>query len=616
MTTLRPYQREALDYVYGHWDSDSELGAMLVMSTGTGKTRTALQLVVDAIERGDRVVWLAHRSELLDQPMRDLAKTWPQHSNKGGVVQADRNAADAPVVFASIDTLRTKGRRDLVLAHGPIGVLVVDEAHHSMAKSHRKVIDAMTGPDTVLLGLTATPDREDGADLGEHWEIVFSYGLIDAIRGEFLVPPFAVVQRLANLDLSKVSGRRDYDDAALGRELLLAGIVEHTVKQMGQPHVCEELPDRQRKKEIAARGRSAMVFTATVQQAKLTAAALREAGWTARYIYADTHKDERKRLLRQFRAGHLEILCNAAVLTEGTDLPRASVIVLARPTKSWSLAIQMIGRGLRLAEGKEDCMILDLAGATDEHNLVSAPVLIGGSRCPKSPNGIHQFEPMRDSVKGICVHCERKIPCYQALVEGGAGLHVWFDDDEGDGMRRCRICRRAQCEGSNDGRHNWVPFEDFKVICMDCDMELPDPHASMIGARKKPEDIRVQRLVFPQLRPETWAVDIADHGLFFAVRDGEGWRSYWVKKGGRIARALSREPITIEQVKEFASSLLRRARRYHNSTAGVSLKQKEYAHRLGVTLDRIETAGGAELHLSWSLARKRALALGLAKEAT
>lgn len=614
MSTLRPYQREALDHVYEHWDSDSDLGAMLVMSTGTGKTRTALQLVVDAIERGDRVVWLAHRSELLDQPMRDLAKTWPQHAAKGGVVQADRNAADAQVVFASIDTLRTKKRRDLVLSHGPVGVLVVDEAHHSMAKSHRKVIDAMTGPDTLLLGLTATPDREDGADLGEHWEIVFSYGLVDAIRDGFLVPPFAVVERLANLDLSKVSGRRDYDDAALGRELLIAGIVEHTVKQLGCPHVCEELPDRERTKEINPKGRSGMVFTATVEQARLTAAALREVGWTARYICAETPPIERRRILRAFRVGDVFWLCNAAVLTEGTDLPRASVIVLARPTKSWSLAIQMIGRGLRLNDGKEDCMILDLAGATDEHNLISAPVLIGGSRCPKSPNGIHQFEPMRDSVKGFCVYCERKIPCYQALAEGGAGLHVWLDDED-DGARKCRVCRRAQCEGSVDGRHNWVPIEDFKRVCIDCDLELPDPHASMIGVRQKPEAIEVKRLVFPRLRPEIWAVDIADHGLLFAVRDGDGWRSYWVKKGGRIARALSRDPIRTEQVREFASSLLRRARRYHNSTARVSLKQQEYAHRIGASLDSIDTAGGAELHLSWSLARKRALALGLAQEA-
>lgn len=614
MSNLRPYQREALDHVYEHWDSGSELGAMLVMATGTGKTRTALQLVVDTIERGERVLWLAHRKELLEQGLEDLSKSWPQHASNGGIVQAERNAAGAAVVFGSMDTLRSKKRREVILAHGPIGLVVVDEAHHSMAKTHRTVITAMVGPDTLLLGLTATPDREDGADLGEHWEIVFSYGLLDAIREGYLVPPFAVVKRLANLDLSKVSGRRDYDDAALGRELLLAGIVEHTVKQMGEPQVCEELPDRQRKKEITARGRSAMVFTATVEQAKLTAAALREAGWTARYIYAETPKDERKRLLRQFKAGDLEILCNAAVLTEGTDLPRASVIVLARPTKSWSLAIQMIGRGLRLYEGKEDCMILDLAGATDEHNLVSAPVLIGGSRCSKSPNGIHDFHPMAKSVKGFCVHCERKIPCYLALADGGAGLHAWFDDED-DGMRKCRICRRAQCEGSTDGYHHWVPFEDFKRICIDCDMEIPDPHASMIGARRKPEAIKIQRLVFPQLRPEIWAVDIVDHGLFFVVRDGDGWRSFWVKKGGRIARALTRQPITMEEVREYAGDLLKRARRYHHSTARVSLKQREYAHRLGVTLDGVDDAGHAELRLSWSLARKRALALGLAQEA-
>ena len=117
------------------------------------------------------------------------------------------------------------------------------------------------------------------------------------------------------------------------------------------------------------------------------------------------------------------------------------------------------------------------------------------------------------------------------------------------------------------------------------------------------------------MRPETRAVDIADHGLLFVVRDGEGWRSYWVKKGGRIARALSRNPLSEDEVREFAADLLKRARRYHHSQARPSPGQVQYADRLGISLAGFKTAGHAELELSWQHARKRLLALNLAEEA-
>ena len=185
---------------------------------------------------------------------------------------------------------------------------------------------------------------------------------------------------------------------------------------------------------MSARGRSCLVFTATIDQARRTAEALREAGWKARHVSGKTPKSERRRLLAAFQRGLIDVLCNAAVLTEGTDLPRASCVVFARPTRSWSLFVQCVGRGLRLFDGKEDCFVLDLAGATEDHSLISAPVLIGGSRCPKSPNGNHDLHPAENPQEGAkCSHCGKKVPCGVNL-----GAHTY------DKHHKCSGCGRPQ----------------------------------------------------------------------------------------------------------------------------------------------------------------------------
>lgn len=612
----RPYQRQAQDAVYRHWDTDPSVGAMLAMATGVGKTETALQIVADFLAAGERVVWLAHKVELLDQPMSRMSRWFPNVAPLCGVVQANRDASTSQCVFGSVDTLRKDKRMSALLVQGQPDLIVVDEAHHSTTPTYRKVLAALRGPETVMLALTATPERDDGADLSEVWEIVFSYSIVDGLAEGYLVPPYAVVDRLPNLDLSKVSGRRDYDEGELGRELLLQGIVEHTVKSMQETHLCERLPDREASRLICARERSAIVFTASVNQARQTAEALRGAGWKARYVYADTPKDDRRRLIAGLNDGQIAVLCNAAILNEGTDIPRCGVIVLARPTKSRPLFVQMLGRGLRPFDGKEDCMILDLAGATGVHSLISAPVLIGGSKCAKSPNGIHDFQPVDNDVRGQCSHCNAKVACFVALQESGKGQHLWSDDDPE--ARRCRHCNRKQCTSSSDGRHNWVPFEDFKQICMDCDLEISDPHAGMVGKKPSRDTAKAEWMTLPNLNPETWCVDVGKHGYLFVVGDREAaeWTPYWLKKGARIPRALSRGPIAADLVRTYANDLVRRARRFDwGSGKPPTFPQQQRASDLGIDLSRCRGTGEASKEISRAHARSRVIATGLAEEA-
>lgn len=577
---FRPYQIEAQEAVRDAWmlSLPGDPHPMLVLATGTGKTETALGLVLEAAERGERVVWLAHREELVDEPLARLVRNWPEVGKRGGIVRAERDEYHRQLVFASIPTLATNAARlERLIATGGVDLLVVDEAHHSPSRSHSAVIERLLEGGGRALALTATPDRDDGLDLSTWWEIVYAYGIVDAIDDGWLVPPYSAVSRLPNLDLSQISGRKDYDDAELGAALLAAQVVEHTVEAMGRAHLARRLPDGDDERELTARGRSTIVFTATIEQAELTAAALRAAGWSARAISGETPKDQRRRLLRAFKAGEVEVLCNAAVLTEGTDLPRASCLAFARPTRSHTLFTQMVGRGLRLfglpkthaannahhleykaVGGKAECLVIDLAGATEEHSLVAAAVLIGGSRCNGSPNGLHDFVA-KGATAGACTWCEKKIACLEAALAGGTGGHEWDPD------ARCKHCGVAQCPESPTGRHAWTPDFNGEVprrACSWCPAVVADPLGSMVGPRKKREDEDPAPAAWLRLRslqPTTVAVHLDRHGSLYVVEVDDGFRPYWVPKRGRRARPITPRPVAGDDVRALVDDIVRRA---------------------------------------------------------
>lgn len=601
----RPYQIEARRAYDAH---TGEGGALLVMATGTGKTATALWLCMDVLERGGRVVWLAHITELVQQPLDTLARWWPHV--RGGIVQGRRNDVDAPLVFGSVNSLVRGDRLTRILEHGAPELVVVDEAHHSPSRTHTRCIEALTEGGARLMGLSATPERDDGADLSETWEIVYSYDIVAGVADGYLVPPYATVARLSDLDLSAVhSTRRDYDDGELGRALLLAGIVEHTVAQLGQAHAARRLVGEGPPKLMRTDDRAWLVFTATVEQAQRTSDALREAGWRSRCVSGKTSKGDRKRLVNAFRRGELDVLCNAAVFTEGTDFPRVAGIVLARPTKSRGLYLQMLGRGLRLHDDADDCLVLDLAGATEDHSLISAPVLIGGSRCADSPNGVHAFGPVHDSVKGECRHCGATVSCYASTQVEGDGSHSWDD------TAHCTHCGRAQCEDSDDARHAWVPLDDGKRECLWCGMTVADPHAGMVGRRTDAtEDLNVDYVEIDGVTPRTWAVDVDPHGYLFVLHGGEpGMRvPVWLKKGGRKPRHLCAEPVDQPHTRALIADLIRRSQRQGRFRGGrgpVTPAQRRYGERLGVHLQGSSKDAARDLFAA--KARERALSTGI-----
>lgn len=671
--TPRPYQIEARAAVRSTWASEgppAEGGRspLVIAATGTGKTLTALYIAQDVLLAGGRVVWLAHRRELLTQPLRDLHQHWPHV--RGGIVQAGRDDADAQVVFASVDTLRNSKRLAGILAHGHPALLVVDEAHHSLSATHRKAIEALTGPDTLRLGLTATPDREDGGDLSELWEIAYTYGATEAIAGGWLVAPWAGVHKLAKLDDDALRQIESLDDEAMGAALLLAGIVEHTVAAMSVVHRAERLPYRDEAADLAAKGRSTMVFCASIEQAEKTCAALIEAGWEARFVHGGTPDRDRSRLLRLFREGRIEVLVNVTALTEGTDLPIASCAVLARPFQSWSLYVQTVGRVMRLHDpgfsertsgaicnalhpayqGKTDAFVLDLAGASARHSIVSAPVLLDSSRCADAPadapatadgrpSGRHEYAPFggKDSTKGRCKHCKHTIACLPGLLAGGEGGHEWADvtpTREDPVERRCEQCKRPQCGKAVNGRHVWVDLDSERLtICVECDAEMPyrgDRLASLVGktgqVKAEGEWVRI-----PHVEPEAYVYDVDGQGLVLVVgerartgaqppRGPSGtWLPYWVRRGARTPRPLASAPVPHEEVRLRCADLLRRARRLPGQGRPPTERQLEYAEQLGVDIEALRNERGFDMaavtrEIVRAKGRERALTLGLARE--
>ena len=372
--SLRPYQTAAHDALRSAWRAGRK-SQMIVLPTGCGKTITALHIAASFAKVGRRVLWLAHREELLDQPARTLAALWPWEAEKSGIVQADRDESDALICFASVATLARGPRLARVLEEGPPALVVVDEAHHSAARSWAKILDEI-GPTPYRLGMTATPDRADGQALGGRWEVAYSYPIGQAIDDGYLCPPRIEVDRV-EVDLAAIATRGgDYDASILGERLLEAGVVEKTAQVMG---------------EMAA-GRKSLVFTVTVRQAVATAAALCEAGIPAAALDGTATRRKRRAILAAFAAGEIRAIANCGVLTEGYDEPSADCVVIARPTRSKALYVQCVGRGLRLYPGKTDCLVLDLAGASEEHSLLSAGALLGEDVDPGWPQRFERPE--------------------------------------------------------------------------------------------------------------------------------------------------------------------------------------------------------------------------------
>jgi superfamily II DNA or RNA helicase len=335
---------------------------------------------------GRRVLILAHTDELVTQAAKKLRDVAPHL--KVGIVKAARNEVSANVIVASVQSLRNPARRAMIRN---VGLVIVDECHHSVAKTYRDILEHFGCMDvpcgrcandrsgepcsdclgtglnqgatgrTRTAGFTATLVRGDKGKLSDIWERVsYRKDISFMIRAGYLLPPRGKRIEIEDFDLSKVKkSAGDYQVSAL-EEALDASLAPATVAKAYVEH---------------AGTRSGILFAPTVDSAYSFAAELVAQGVSAEVVHGALAQEERRAILRRLESGETQVISNCMVLTEGFDSPKVSCIVIARPTRSAGLYQQMVGRGLRpdLTQPREgqDCLILDVVGASAVHGLAS-----------------------------------------------------------------------------------------------------------------------------------------------------------------------------------------------------------------------------------------------------
>jgi superfamily II DNA or RNA helicase len=334
MTTLRPYQLDAYARVRAAavnlraTHPDRPAAVLLVLPTGGGKTEVAGEFIRNAVKRTARVLFLAHRRDLVSQ-------AWTRLQGMGidcGMIMAGTPMrSDLPVQVASKDTITARG-------HAPdnIDLIVVDEAHHTAALDYRAILDVYPKAKSIL-GLTATPERSDGAALSPPFQrMIVACQISDLMREGWLLP----------CDVIRPDGPKPRK--ALSQHPVDA-YLEH------------------------CNGERCVVFTQGIKEADQWSEEGRARGIEARSAHSQKKDKERAATLAAFAAGDVRLVFNPMILTEGWDCPPCSIVMIARGCDSMSTYLQMIGRALRPSEKRakpgERAKLIDLRGWSWAHGL-------------------------------------------------------------------------------------------------------------------------------------------------------------------------------------------------------------------------------------------------------
>ncbi len=317
--------------------------------TGSGKTVMMSHLMHKWHTQGKRMIAMAPRTELIEQLCGKL-DTWGL-MQYGLITAGSRQNSYAPIQVASLDTLvsRTVRRQSIVL---PLAdYVMLDEGHLYLTEQRLQLMDLFPAT-TKFVAWTATPGRMDGRPLGGLYDKMVGVASIkQLIAMGYLVKPRYLAPSLPDMDrVRTVHGDYDPEQSAMKMMPLLGDIVGHWMREAGD--------------------RRTVLFAASRQQSAFMAECFREAGVAAEHCDGTADPKLRREIFERFRSGETQVLCNVDLATYGFDLPELSCIIFARPTKSLVRYIQMMGRGMRRADGKKDCLVLDHAGNVHYHGYV------------------------------------------------------------------------------------------------------------------------------------------------------------------------------------------------------------------------------------------------------
>ena len=353
---LRPYQQKSLDLLY-EWFKQNESGhPCIVLPTAAGKSVVIAELVRYAVQNWpeSRILMLTHVKELIEQNAEKMLHVWPDAPV--GIYSAGigRKELSMPITFAGIQSVRNKANE---LGH--IDLVLVDEAHlinTETSGTYRKFIGALEAinPYIRIVGLTATPFRLGSGYLTNGDDALFT-ALIEPTSIAELVEQgyLAKLRSKHTANTIEVKGiKKEHGEFA-------AGMLEDKAMQYNSA-ICSEVESRTK------HCRSILVFAAGVKHAEALADMM-----GGKAITVKTPKKEREKIIADFKSGTLRTLTNANVLTTGFNHPDLDCIIMARPTMSPTLYLQMVGRGMRLKSHTDHCLVLDFAGNVARHGPIT-----------------------------------------------------------------------------------------------------------------------------------------------------------------------------------------------------------------------------------------------------
>lgn len=406
MFALRDYQQEAVDAVWRYWGKGGG-NPLVEIPTGGGKSAVIGESARRLVQAGARVVIATHRKELISQDASACRMVWPEAPV--GIYSAGLNLRQVREI--TVCGVQSVWRRPKVL--GPADVLIIDEAHlvpPNTETSYGKLIKALhdVNPDLRLLGFTATPFRLNQGLLttgeGHLFDaVVYRAEMRTLIEKGYLSP---IITGVASVQVATDGAKTSGGEWVLS-DLELAADVDSVTDG-----VCDDVV-----KALGAGRTSALLFGCGVQHAAHLRNGMRWRGVSCELVTGETDPGERKRVLEAFKRRELAAIASCDVLTTGFDAPCVDVIALVRPTKSASLYVQMVGRGSRIAGGKDNCLLLDYGGNIARHG----PVDDVRVRVPKD-GGASEGAPFKvcpecaaqcATAVRQCPHCDYEFPAPQ-----------------------------------------------------------------------------------------------------------------------------------------------------------------------------------------------------------
>jgi len=401
---LRDYQQRAIDQLYAWFNANATGNPCLVLPTGSGKSHIVAALCKDAVQNypNTRILMLTHVKELIVQNAEKMRLHW-----KGaplGIYSAGigKRQLGEPITFAGIQSVRTKAA-----LLGRIDLVIVDECHlvsHKDEGGYRSLLNDLQAinPDLRVVGLTATPYR-----LG-HGLITDKPALFDD-----LIQPVSIEELVHKKYLATLRSKLTAEKLDVSGVKKRGGEYIESELQAAVDTIAQNMLVVREVIQLASDRKAWLFFCAGVKHAQNVCQELIAQGIAAECVTGKTPKAERDRILADYKAGKIRAITNANVLTTGFDYPDIDLIAMLRPTMSAGLYVQMAGRGMRVADGKTDCLVLDFAGVVETHGPITnvQPPKKGGSGEGEAPVKICDecHEIVHISAK-VCPNCGHEFP--------------------------------------------------------------------------------------------------------------------------------------------------------------------------------------------------------------